>query len=121
MLAKCVQPSLFNLSFLVMLGAALAARPLGLPGQFWVLPGLVLWHLSGALLAYSTGRNDIHWWLGTSADRILSQVVPLSLLPSAWVFGLWIQKARQSPGRQPEIERQPRKARKGKKQAPRPR
>ena len=93
LLAKAFQPGLFNLSFLLLLGAALAARPLGLPTQFWVLPGLVLWHLSGALLAYSTGRNDIHWWLGTSADRILSQAAPLALLPAAWVFSQWMEKA----------------------------
>jgi hypothetical protein len=96
LLAKAFQPSLFNLGFLLLAGAAAAARPLGLAAGIWVLPGLVVWHLGGALLAYSTGRNDIHWWLETSADRILSQVVPLALLPAAWVFGRWAQRVHQA-------------------------
>ncbi len=95
LLSKAFQPGLCNLAFFAMVGAALAVRPLALSPRFLVLPGLVLWHLSGALLAYSTGRNDIHWWLGTSADRILSQVIPLALLPAAWVFGRWIEQARE--------------------------
>lgn len=117
LLAKAFQPGLFNLSFLLMLGAALAARPLALPKQFWILPGLVLWHLCGALLAYSTGRNDIHWWLGTSADRILSQAVPLALLPAAWIFGQWFEKARnQSASRTPANEPPPAKTHKTKRE-----
>jgi hypothetical protein len=95
LLAKALQPGLFNLCFIAMLGAGVAARPLGLPGPFWVAPGLVAWHLGGALLAYSTGRNDIHWWLGTSADRILSQAVPLALLPAVWAFGRWIERTQE--------------------------
>lgn len=96
--AESLQPGLFNLSFLLMAVAAFVARPLGLTAQLWVLPGLVLWHLGGVLLAYSTGRNDIHWWLGTSADRILSQAVPVALLPAAWVFGRWIDQAQSRSG-----------------------
>jgi hypothetical protein len=117
LLSKALQPSLFNLSFLVMLGATLAVRPLGLRAQFWVPPGLVLWHLSGALLAYSTGRNDIQWWLGTSADRILSQAVPLALLAAAWVLGQAMEKTRtQSGSRAPASEPRPKKAHKTKKE-----
>jgi hypothetical protein len=117
LLSKAFQPGLFNLGFLVMLGAALAVRPLGLSRQFWVLPGLVLWHLSGALLAYSTGRNDIHWWLGTSADRILSQVIPLALLPAAWVFGQWVEKTRKRREQQEAAsETRPGKAQRTKKE-----
>jgi hypothetical protein len=93
LLAKAFQPGLFNLSFYVALGAVLAIRPLRISRAFWILPGLVAWHLGGALLAYSTGRNDIHWWLATSADRILSQVVPLALLSAAWVWGRWSEQA----------------------------
>ena len=107
LLSKAFQPGLFNLCFFVMLGAVLAARPLGLPRQFWTLPALVLWHLGGALLAYSTGRNDIQWWLGTSADRILSQAVPLALLPAAWVFGRWIEQAGNQSGPQPAAKQRP--------------
>jgi hypothetical protein len=116
LLSKALQPGLFNLCFLAMLGAVLAARPVGLPRPFWVLPGLVVWHLCGALLAYSTGRNDIYWWLGTSADRILSQAVPLALLPAAWVFGQWMEGAgnrleshppprEQGPGKAPKAKK----------------
>jgi hypothetical protein len=117
LLAKALQPSLFNLSFLLLAGAAAAARPLGLPAAVWVLPGLVLWHLGGALLAYSTGRNDIHWWLETSADRILSQIVPLGLLPVAWAFGRWAEQTRQTGAGKPRPEAakaRPRKTQKAK-------
>jgi hypothetical protein len=117
LLYNAFRPGLFNLCFPLMLGAALAARPLALPTQFWVLPGLVLWQWTGALLAYSTGRNDIHWWLGTSADRILSQAAPLALLPAAWVFGQWIEKARNRSGPHPPAsEPRPGKAQKANKQ-----
>jgi hypothetical protein len=98
-LSKAFQPSLFDLDFLLMLGAAVVVPALGLSRRFWLLPGLVLWHVSGALLAYSTGRNDIHWWLGTSADRILSQAAPLALLSAAWVFGQWIKKTQDQTER----------------------
>ncbi|MEX2299672.1 MAG: hypothetical protein WD733_01975 [Bryobacterales bacterium] len=118
MISKAFQPGLVGLSFVLLAGAALATRGLRLAAGFWIVPGLVLWHLSGALLAYSTGRNDIHWWLGTSADRILSQVVPLALLPAAWVFGRWAAQAAESRLRgesPPETgDRQPGKARKTK-------
>jgi hypothetical protein len=108
LLSKAADPGLFNLCFLVMLVAALAVRPFVLAPQIWALPGLVLWHLSGALLAYSTGRNDIHWWLGTSADRILSQAVPLALLCAAWVLGQWTEKAQSRSGsRAPASEPRP--------------
>lgn len=93
MIGKALQPGLFSLCFVLLFGVAIAIRVLRLAPGFWILPGLVLWHLSGALLAYSTGRNDIHWWLGTSADRILSQVAPLALLPVACVFGRWEERA----------------------------
>jgi hypothetical protein len=96
MISKAFQPGLVSLCFVLLAGAAIATRGLRLAAGFWIVPGLVLWHLSGALLAYSTGRNDIHWWLGTSADRILSQVVPLALLPAAWIFGLWAAQAAES-------------------------
>jgi hypothetical protein len=104
MTSKAFQPGLAGLSFVLLAGAALATRGLRLAPGFWIVPALVLWHLSGALLAYSTGRNDIHWWLGTSADRILSQVVPLALLPAAWVFGRW---AAQSAETRPRDESPP--------------
>ena len=107
MLAKAFQPGLFNLCFYLAVGATLAARPLRIPAGFWVLPGLVAWHLGGALLAYSTGRNDIQWWLATSADRILSQAVPLALLSAVWVWGRWIERARDSSQTRPGAKKPP--------------
>lgn len=96
MIAKAFELGLFGLSFVLLAGAAIGIRLLRLAPAFWVLPALVAWHLSGALLAYSTGRNEIHWWLGTSADRILSQVAPLALLPAALVFGRWAEQSRSA-------------------------
>ena len=64
------------------------------------------WHLSGALMAYSTGQNDLQWWLGTSAGRILAQVAPLALLPPVLVFSQWIERhnAEKQPAEQPETK-----------------
>jgi hypothetical protein len=100
--AKAVDLNLFNLTFWVLLGSAVAAARINPPKAFWLLPGLTLWHVAGALLAYATGRNDLAWWLGTSADRILSQVAPLALLSGAIVFGAAIEPAQESPLARPE-------------------
>ena len=95
---------LFVLTFVLLVAAAVGAALLRMPAAFWVLPGLVVWHLSGALMAYSTGQNDLQWWLGTSADRILAQVVPLALLPAALVLSHWFgrQSAPEPPTKKPE-------------------
>jgi hypothetical protein len=74
------------------------------PAAFWTLPALVLWHLGGALLAYSTGRNDLAWWLGTSADRILAQIAPVALLCGAVVFAHWMSEAEALAGASPSRE-----------------
>ena len=92
------------LTFVLLVAAAVAAALLRMAAAFWILPGLVAWHLFGALMAYSTGRNDLQWWLGTSADRILAQLVPLALLPAALVFSQWIE--RQNSGKAPTEEPQ---------------
>jgi hypothetical protein len=84
-------PRMFNLTFWLLLGAMAAAPVLRVSREYWILPALVAWHLLGALLAYGTGRNEIQWWLGTSANRILAQVAPLALLPAAVVLGRWIE------------------------------
>jgi hypothetical protein len=115
LLAKAVQLPLFSLTFLVLLASMAAAFRLHLAAAFWTLPGLVFWHLSGALLAYSTGRNDLAWWLGTSADRILAQIAPVALLCGAVVFGHWMSAAETavaaSPGETtPVVKQQRRKA-----------
>jgi len=92
LLTEALRWDLFVLTFVLLAAAALGAALLRMPAAFWILPGLVAWHLSGALTAYATGQNDLQWWLGTSADRILAQVVPLALLPAAVVFSSWIER-----------------------------
>lgn len=79
----------FDLAFLLLPAGAAAAAGLGAPRWFWMLPGLAAWQFLGALMAYATGRNDLAWWLETSADRLLSQIAPLCLLTAAVAFGLW--------------------------------
>ncbi len=79
----------FNLAFWLLPAAAAVAASVGAARWFWMLPGLALWQLAGALMAYATGRNDLAWWLETSADRLLSQIAPLCLLAAAAAFGSW--------------------------------
>ena len=93
MLAKAFDTDLFLLTFIVFFAALVAAKPLGAPWWFWLLPALTLWHLFGALLAYSTGRNDIEWWLATSGDRILAQVAPVALLVPVALVSQWMSQA----------------------------
>ena len=109
---------LYNLTFLLLLASiagalALRARPL-----FWILPGLAIWQFAGALLAYATGRNEIQWWLGTSAGRILAQIAPLALMAPALVYGEWtaredehISEASPAPAavKKDKVERRARK------------
>ena len=115
LISKTLEPGLFGLCFVLLAGAAIAVRVLRLAPGFWIVPGLVFWHLCGALLAYSTGRNEIHWWLDTSADRILSQVAPLALLSAAWAFGRWAGQAQP----QREAPAEPGEPRRGKTPKPR--
>ena len=93
MLQKAFSFSSFALAFALLPAGVAGALSLGAPRAFWLLPGLALWQLAGALMAYATGRNDIQWWLATSADRLLSQITPLCLLTAAVAFGLWFESA----------------------------
>ena len=104
--SEALRWDLFVLTFVLLAAAAVGAALLRMAAAFWILPGLVAWHLFGALMAYSTGQNDLTWWLGTSADRILAQVAPLALLPAALVFSQWIerQNAGQPTTEGPEIK-----------------
>ena len=79
----------YNLTFYLLIGSVVAALLLRVGPLFWILPGLVLWQFAGALLAYATGRNEIEWWLGTSAGRILAQIAPLALMTPVVVYGEW--------------------------------
>jgi hypothetical protein len=92
MLAKAAELDHFNLVFALFALALIAAKPLRVSAPFWVLPGLVLWQFTGAVLVYSTGRNDLQWWLETSGDRILSQIAPLALLASSLVCSAWMDR-----------------------------
>jgi hypothetical protein len=91
MLRKAFTFSHFNLAFLLLPAGAAAGATLGAPRPFWMLPGLAVWQFLGALMAYATGRNDLAWWLETSADRLLSHIAPLCLLTAAVAFGLWFR------------------------------
>ncbi len=97
LVTKSFSPSLFALAFYLFVAAVVLWKPLKGPLEFWSLPAIVFAQLGAALLAYATGRNDIDWWLGTSADRILSQVAPLALLPVAVMLGHWSDQPVEAP------------------------
>ncbi|MEZ5362417.1 MAG: hypothetical protein R2748_08790 [Bryobacterales bacterium] len=101
MLQKAFSLSSFNLAFLLLPAAAAMGATFGATRAFWLAPALVVWQFLGALLAYATGRNDLAWWLGTSADRLLSQMAPLCLFSLALAFALWSQ-AQPAPAPDPE-------------------
>ncbi len=96
MLAKAFTLKSFALTFPLLVGATVALAGLRAPSFAWVAPGLALAQLGGALLAYATGRNEIQWWLETSADRLLAQVVPLALLSVVVAVQLWDSRTRGS-------------------------
>jgi hypothetical protein len=91
MLRKAFTFSHFNLAFLLLPAGAAVGATFARSRLFWLIPGLAVWQFAGALLAYSTGRNDLAWWLETSADRLLSQIAPLCLLTAAAAFDAWLQ------------------------------
>ena len=59
--------------------------------EVWIAPALVAAQFAGALLAYATGRNEIQWWLETSADRLLTQMAPLAVLAVGVAFHTWAE------------------------------
>ena len=97
MLKKAFSLSAFQLSYPLLLAGMVVAATLRAPLWFWAAPALALWQFAGALLAYATGRNEIEWWLATSADRLLSQTAPLALLTAAAAWGLWFQATPAQP------------------------
>ena len=121
LVSEALRWDLFVLTFVLLVAAAVAAALLRMAAAFWILPGLVAWHLFGALMAYSTGQNDLQWWLGTSADRILAQLVPLALLPGALVFSQWIerQNASKPPSEEPQTKPVPGRKREKRRRKPR--
>lgn len=97
----------FQLAFPLFVAACALAmlRRASLP--HWVIPGLVAWHLTGALLAYATGRNDIDWWLETSALRLLGQITPLMVLGMVAIAADWVgpEPVGESAAQAPERDR----------------
>ncbi|HYM09840.1 MAG TPA: hypothetical protein VEU62_03865 [Bryobacterales bacterium] len=89
-LGQAAKVSVYNLTFWLVVASLLLAGRAGLGKSWWILPGLVLWQLAGLVGAYLSSRNDIQWWIGTSLDRILSQVAPLALLAAALVADAWL-------------------------------
>lgn len=89
LLSLAADPRVFNLTFYLFAAGVIGALILGRRKPSWTLHALVAWQFLGALLAYASGRNEIQWWLGTSADRILAQITPLALLSAAVVFSEW--------------------------------
>ena len=107
MLRKAFSLTSFQLSFPLLLAGAAAGAAWRAPAWFWVAPALAAWQFLGALLAYATGRNEIQWWLETSADRLLSQIAPLALLTAALAWGLWFQAALAEPAARRRRARRP--------------
>ncbi len=82
-------PEVFNLVFPLWLVAVALHRKAGLDWKFLLLPALVMWQLFGVALVYVTGPVRLAWMIGSSLDRVLSQIAPLALLAAAVVFGSW--------------------------------
>ncbi len=97
MLAKAFALGSFALAFPLALVAAAGLSVRKAPPPYWIPAVLIVWQFGGALLAYATGRNEIQWWLGTSADRILAQIAPLAVL-SAAVAATLLPESPQSVG-----------------------
>ena len=75
------------------IAAVVLHRKAGLDWKFLVLPVLVVWQLFGVTLVYVTGPVNLQWMIGSSLDRVLSQIAPLALLGSGIVVGRWYQAA----------------------------
>ncbi len=99
MIQHAFAPSLFNLSFAFCLLAVLLHRRVGWGAlearRFLLLPLLVLWQLCGITLVYVTGPVSLQWMIGSSLDRVLSQIAPLALLAPALAFAAYYRAAEE--------------------------
>ncbi len=86
-------PSVFNLAFPMLLLAVALHRRAGLDAKFLLLPALVAWQMLGVAWVYITGPISLQWMIGSSLDRVLSQIVPLALLSAAVVFASYYDRA----------------------------
>jgi|GEM_PF-1090302 len=84
---------LFNLTFPLCVLAVFLYRRAGLDQRFWVLPALACWQLFGVSLVYVTGPVNLQWMIGSSLDRVLSQIAPIALLAGALVFASYYNAA----------------------------
>ena len=84
---------LFNLAFPLCLLAVILYRRAGLDHRFLLLPLLVAWQLFGVTLVYVTGPVSLQWMIGSSLDRVLSQIAPLALLSAALAFAAYYSAA----------------------------
>ncbi len=89
LVSRLFQWSEFQLAAPLLIGVVVGGIILKANQALWVPLGLLAWQFAGTLLAYATGANDLEWWLGTSADRILSQLIPLALLPAMLLVSEW--------------------------------
>ena len=92
LLGRVFEWSEFQLSAPLLLAVVAAGIILRAQPALWIPVFLVAWQIGGALAAYATGANDLAWWLGTSADRVLSQLIPLALLPAMLLFSEWAER-----------------------------
>ena len=97
LLIRAFQWNEFQLAAPLLLAAAVGGIMLRPRPAFWIPVFLVAWQIGGVLLVYATGANDLTWWLGTSADRVLSQLVPLALLSAMLLYAEWSERLEQSP------------------------
>ncbi len=93
LLEHAFAPSVFNLVFPLWLLAVILHRRAGLDRKFLLLPLLVVWQLFGATMVYVTGPVNLQWMIGSSLDRVLSQIVPLALLCAALVVASYYNAA----------------------------
>lgn len=93
LLGSAFSPSAFNLAFPLWILAAILYRRAGLDRNFLVVPLLVLWQLFGVTLVYVTGPVNLQWMIGSSLDRVLSQIAPLALLSGALAFASYYNAA----------------------------
>ncbi len=93
MASKALSPNGFALAFPLFLATCSIAMVGRVSLARWAPSTLVLAHIAAALLAYSTGRNEISWWLETSADRVLAQIAPLAIVAAAAVLAPWLETA----------------------------
>ena len=67
--------------------------------QYAETVALVAAQVGVAVVAYLVTPFDLAWQLGTSADRVIFQAVPLALLLGTLYLGLLLDRAPFAPGK----------------------